>query len=98
MEGFEEIGGNMPDHSQYVTIWWLLGSTLAVLGIILPIVFGLSKNLPTKEVCNERHKNIDTNIVEIKKAAEHNKEKLEEVSMALIRIETILNNNFREKK
>ena len=80
--------------NQYITIWWLLGAVIAVIGIIVPTIIHYSTRIQDrkvdKDICLLRHTDLDRYIIEIKETSKTTKDITEDISKNLVRVETLL--------
>jgi hypothetical protein len=85
----------MDAHANLVTYPWLIGTGITMLGIFIILMLAMFSSKADKGLCEERHKNLDTTVKEIKEVASNANIKLDEIKEAIVRIETILNGKDR---
>ena len=78
------------EHSNLVTIWWLIGAVIALLAILIPIIVHYSEKKVDKDLCLLRHTDLDKSVIEIKETAKNTQGIVSDISKSMVRVETIL--------
>ncbi len=87
----------MEAHPQYVTYVWLIGTGLVVVGLVLSVLVAWGSTKVGEKVCSARHTGLDKDISTIKTHIDLMFQRTEDMGNCLVRIETLLNMNKKEK-